>query len=407
MAQYKNKNSFFWKFKQIIQRIFILDFFEVAFFLIEHLFVKEKKRLLFLIWGHEIFSDNSKYLFEYLNKKNDFEVNLFVRDKKIYKELFRKYPQQTIYAFSLKGFKTFFKSKTVIISNGLDKFYFLPYYLSPRNKNIIQLWHGSLFKRLGFQVKNWEKIKSKKVFQKYSKFIACSTLERFMVSSCFDIEIDDVWVSDYPRNDYFFDTDNSLLEEHPYLNSKVILYAPTWREEGYKVKFFPFDDVDIAQIQCFLEQNDTYLLIRGHKEECERIYNNYDLPIDQTSRILPASQEIFPEGEKLLQHVNILITDYSGIYNDFLLLNRPIIFIPYDLKEYSTYRGVLLDYDKYTAGPKIFNQKDFLKEIETYLNNPKKDSELRLKLRDIFHDYSDGKACERIEDNIIKFLNEK
>ena len=74
---------------------------------------------------------------------------------------------------------------------------------------------------------------------------------------------------------------------------------------------------------------------------------------------------------EILPAVDLLITDYSGIYLDFLLCDNPVMFIPYDLKQYQTeLRGLLFDYDLFTPGSKIDTLKNFIKEGQIYLDNP-------------------------------------
>ena len=122
------------------------------------------------------------------------------------------------------------------------------------------------------------------------------------------------------------------------------------------------------------------------------------------NRIIYASSEQFPDTQVLLYYTNILITDYSGIYFDFLLLKRPIIFYDYDFEEYNRVRGFLFDYYEHTPGPKVKTQEELLKAIERYLENPSLDKEKRELLKNKFHKYTDGKASERVYNKIKELL---
>ncbi len=90
-----------------------------------------------------------------------------------------------------------------------------------------------------------------------------------------------------------------------------------------------------------------------------------------------------------------LITDYSSIYLDYMLLERPIVFLPYDLEDYENSVGFTMDYMENTPGPKPSSQEDFIevlkkikespevyineiKNLNLKLNNPQKDSCKRL-----------------------------
>lgn len=405
MAKYKNKSALLWKTKRVIKNYILLDLMSLLSSFFEFSHKKDENLLLYYFQKNEKFSDNSKYLFEYLEKNSNYKQLLFTVDKRLYDELKVLYPNKVIYGISSKGFKTFFKAKTVLVSTGIDRISYYPYLLSTKFKNVIQLWHGSMFKRLVYQVKDWDKIKSRKEYQKFTSFVACSTMEKFMVACSFNMHIDDVWVTNYPRNDYVLNPSVDLSVENPYLKKKTILYAPTWREEGHKVEFFPFNDVDILKIQALLEEKDAYLLIRGHASEMERIAELYNLDLSNTSRIISAHQEIFPRTEQLLPHVDVLITDYSGIAIDYLLLNRPIIYLPYDLETYCSYRGLMYEYDDFVAGPKVYSQKEFIETLHMYLESPEIDSDTRLLKQKQFHDHCDGKACERIKEKLGGILH--
>ncbi len=407
MAKYKNKQALKWRFKRLIKNLFLLDILAFFYFTADKLTTVNNNRIIYFLAKGEKFNDNIRFFYEYMIKNSDYENVILVNDTELYKTLIIENQSGIFKSRSIKGFLLFLKTKTIVIANGLDKMSFFPYYLSPRTKNIIQLWHGSLFKRLGFQVKNWQDIKKRKEYQRFSKFVVCSTLEKFMAASCFNMCIDDIWITDYPRNDYLLNPTKDLTKKHNYLKNKTILYAPTWREEGNKVIFFPFEDKNLSEIQEFLEQNNAYLLIRGHSEELERIYNQYDLSIEMTNRILPANQKIFPETAELLPYIDILITDYSGIYHDFLLLKRPIIFIPYDLEQYSEYRGIMLNYNNYTAGYKVYTQNQLIRKIGNLFENPNLCGDERIKMMETFHDFYNGKACERIKNKIEILLEKK
>ena len=66
----------------------------------------------------------------------------------------------------------------------------------------------------------------------------------------------------------------------------------------------------------------------------------------------------------LLKLIDVLITDYSSIYFDFMLTNKPIIFFPYDLEEYlMKSREMYFDYEEFTPGNKVFIQEDLEKAL--------------------------------------------
>lgn len=89
---------------------------------------------------------------------------------------------------------------------------------------------------------------------------------------------------------------------------------------------------------------------------------------------------------------------------DYLLLDRPIVFVPYDLAAYENSPGLLYDYDYITPGPKVYKFRDMVREIDDYASNPSKDSERRNHIKLMFHKYDDGMAYRRIYE-LVKNLS--
>ena len=105
--------------------------------------------------------------------------------------------------------------------------------------------------------------------------------------------------------------------------------------------------------------------------------------------------------------VDLLITDYSSVYFDYLLLDRPIIFVPVDLEEYRKTRGFLLEpYDYWTPGKKALNQKDLQNMIlQSFIKDD--NVERRNELKNIVHYYQDGNSSERVWNLIDRILMKK
>ena len=106
-----------------------------------------------------------------------------------------------------------------------------------------------------------------------------------------------------------------------------------------------------------------------------------------------------------MPYVDVLVTDYSSIWIDYLLLDRPIIYIPYDLEEYLRTKGLFLEFEKNTPGFKANNYKEFVSQIETYLRKPMEHAGWRKDIRDMYHKYQDRNSCHRVY-NLIKELKQ-
>lgn len=405
MSSKFNKKQQFVNFMQKIVFLHIVLFvMRICYFIFEKLVRKDKRIALFFLTENFYF-DNSRYLFEYMREKNDFNSILFTPHKSLYHELNEKFPGEVVYAWSLKGFFLFLKSKNTIISYGISSAAFMPYYLHEKCKNIIYLGHGTPMKKMGLQTPVWRKYGKKKQLQTYSYMAGSSPLEQIIHAAGFDISMDNVWVSGLPRNDYLLqdvNLDPSLLVANPFLDRKIILYAPTWREEGHKTHFFPFDDFNADQLSKFLEKEDAYILVRGHKEDIKRDSVEKTHDFFSIDRVIKADQDRFPDVYQLLPFVDILITDYSSLWIDYLLLDRPIVFLPYDLEEYKQYKGFFIDFEENTPGAKSENQKEFITHLQRYFEKPQTHAKWRKKIRDMYHTYQDAASCERVFQEIKK-----
>src|SRR5207245_1086903 len=101
----------------------------------------------------------------------------------------------------------------------------------------------------------------------------------------------------------------------------------------------------------------------------------------------------------------ILITDYSSVFFDFMLLDRPVIFYPYDFDEFlieSTH--LYYDYYKELPGPFAKNEEELFELIKTIelIFNQKEYREKYDKFKNRFNYYKDGKSCERLYNRLLK-----
>ena len=119
----------------------------------------------------------------------------------------------------------------------------------------------------------------------------------------------------------------------------VVLYAPTWRSDGTE------DTVDTEQLMQDLEalaKLDIKLLYRGHHRMDKKIK---DRKVGKKLRNVTIPPQHISSNE-LLTAVDILITDYSSIFFDFLPTGRPIVHYVYDLDQYAPTRGLNLKADE-------------------------------------------------------------
>jgi len=116
---------------------------------------------------------------------------------------------------------------------------------------------------------------------------------------------------------------------------------------------------------------------------------------------LDPTLDIYP----LLKEADLLITDYSSIYFDFLHLDRPIIFFVYDLESYKNERGFYFDFEKMTPGPKARTLKELIEKIEEIILKGEDAYKIkRRKIRELMFDKEAGSACERLYNLISQII---
>jgi CDP-glycerol glycerophosphotransferase (TagB/SpsB family) len=152
----------------------------------------------------------------------------------------------------------------------------------------------------------------------------------------------------------------------------------------------------------FLNDNDILFLLKLHPYEEKFFYNIYKSSNIKNLRFI--TNNLLDQHKidlyKIVNSTDLLITDYSSVYFDYLLTNKPILFTPTDLDSYSSSRGLLVeDYDFWTPGLKAFNLDEFMRlSIISVEKDPFKLK--RKQLKNEIHRYADGMSTDRF----IKFL---
>lgn len=333
---------------------------------------------------------NSSALFEYFEEKKDNRAYYITKNKKLYNQLRIKFHKKVLYAYSLRSLLVFAKAKVLFISHGLGDI--SPYYLVPKSKKVINLWHSPFLKKVGI-AHNGLTNDLEALISVQDYFITSSKFEAQFIKQSFNLKDEHIWITGTPRNDNVLKKSEALRNKFSFLEKRVILYAPTFRDDGSQVNYFPFSDFNLESLENYLEQNNAVVLIRGHFNE---FTNHGDDKAAHSRLIMSANQDKFPDIQQLLPFVDILITDYSGVFIDFLLLDKPILFFPYDLEKYKKDRGFYYSFEDHTPGPMIYSQENFINALNTYFKNPNHDSLIRQKQRNLFFDEQDSKASYRI-----------
>jgi CDP-glycerol glycerophosphotransferase len=277
------------------------------------------------------------------------------------------------------------------------------------NTTYIQLWHGTPLKKLAMDMDvlkssdGMELAEYKRLFKKNTEtwdyLISQSdyTTEKFR--SSFDFK-KIILNTGFPRNDILVKKNNKecidliKIGYNIPLDKKVILYAPTWRDdEFYENGIYKFSSqIDFGLLK--KELSDTHvILVKLHYLVEDSIewsnYQGFVYKFDQSWDI----QELYLISD-------VLLTDYSSVMFDYSILKRPMIIYAYDYKKYrDNLRGFYFNIFKVFPGPIVENTQDLLKSIKTYDYNDYE--EKYIEFVDKFTSYDDGNASSKIIDLIL------
>lgn len=361
--------------KKIIRNIVI--FFYKIFF---HLLNSKKNIILFESSNGRNYTGNPKYIYEYFlnsSKKDKFKYVWSLEDT-----------SQTIPGKPIKVRKNRLKYLYYSI---VSTFWIFdsrhPHYLEKKSDCIyIQTWHGTPLKKLALDMDklnmggntNIEEYKSNFRLNTFfwDYLIVQNDFSEDIFKRAFDFK-GSFLKTGYPRNDIIINKKNDdkliskIKKEFKIAeDKKIILYAPTWRDnEFYKEQQYKFStniDFDLMKEKL---ANDYVFIVKYHYLVKDSIdwdkYSDFIIVADEKQDI-----------QNLYLISDILITDYSSVMFDFSLLNKPMIFYTYDLKFYKeNIRGFYFNIEKEVPGPIIENNE----ELALYLKN--------FRLKDYFSDY--------------------
>lgn len=310
------------------------------------------------------------------NKNHSFEANL----EYIAKELDNRNDSGKNYEYkfipkdslSFANIRDFASSKYVFL---VDNFFPLAF-MNVEGMKWVQLWHGTgLFKKFGYDLLNDEDKKIMEMFAPKIDLVSVSSenvadiyARNFYVDKSkvkpFGVPRNDFYDEEHLSDDYLSNLRESFEKDYPQLKGKkLVLYAPTFREDPKNNAVFDYFDVE----KFLNELGDEYALaIRLHpnyKRFCDEEHN-IDLE-DLTNRYDIINFTGFKDEQKLLILADILVADYSSIMVDYTILKKPAILFDYDLEDYLyKERGFYFDYEERVPGKIVYNIDELIEAIK-------------------------------------------
>jgi len=277
----------------------------------------------------------------------------------------------------------------------------------------LQTWHGTLLKRIGFDIENPQFISGTAYFDhlaadvaQWDLLLSPNPFSTPLMRRAFRYE-GEIGEFGYPRNDLLRRPDTeavaSSVRDRLGLppGKRVVLYAPTWRDNQVYAngKRYRFDmRLDLEQAWRTLGE-DYVFLIRGHHQMAD------DVPSGMRPGFA-VNVTAYPDISELYLVSDVLVTDYSSAMFDYAVTGRPMLFFTYDLADYrDNLRGFYLDFEAEVPGPLLATSEEVcaaLAGVESVTASYRAQYE-RFVSR--FCSLDDGKAAARVCDRVFGSLH--
>lgn len=297
---------------------------------------------------------------------------------------------------SLKDMRILLTSKVIVADGYMD----ILLKIKKRDKQfLLQLWNSAgAFKRFGLDADNTRsKITERKLHEQYSAVCVTSEECKQYYSHALNLPYDKFLNIGRPDTDRLMSNlgkqtlRDKIYKKHPLLkDKKIYLYCPTFREaEGHKIKFEP--NINWARIENSLDDNEIFLIHR-HPVMHENLLRGKFYP-----NVKDYSSEPLNE---LLSVADVLITDYSSVMFDGVLLNLPIVFYCPDIKKYN--RNFYVRYPIDLPGNVTENGEELIDTIRKSIKEGVSPKAEDFKKRHLSS--CDGHSTQRVVDLILEKL---
>lgn len=378
--------------------------YKSAFAVVSLLIPANKKLAVFESYHGKQYSDSPRAIYEYM-KENNPEYKLVWSVDRASVKYFAQKDVEYVRRFSIRWLWIMTRAKYWV--NNVRFPLWIP---KPKHTIYIQTWHGTPLKRLAMDMDavhmpgtNTKKYKANFLRESSNWDYLVSpnaySTEIFQRAFQFDRKMIE---SGYPRNDFLHnsnneETINNLKRKFNLpLDKKLILYAPTWRDNQFfrKGKYKFNLELDLMRMQ--EELGDSYIVImRMHY----LVAQNMDLSQFEGFAYDFSHLEDIRE---LYLISDLLVTDYSSVFFDYANLRRPMIFFTYDIEDYrDNLRGFYFDFEEKAPGLLTKTTEELIEEIKNIERSNFKLSERFEEFYQKFCYLECGQSSKRVVDEVF------
>lgn len=339
------------------------------------------------------YCDNAMYFFRHCNHRGDKRAVWLARSRAVVSEV-RADGYEAHHILSPRGIWLGLRAKWHV-------FDVVPDDTGPTNCGalLLNLWHGVPLKDIRFlkrrvgKVSWWRQLVRRALAGRgrldKSYFVHPNDIHVRHILDSFELLEANIIYANLPRNIVFAPGETTRgwckRRDAPMVDrlraltnegARIIGYFPTWRGDASDQFLGTTDLTAIEQVNTFLKERNCYLLTKWHdcvyaayrhagsNSEAERLLDN--LRAQSNFLVLDFDADL----NSHLPSCDILVTDYSSVFFDFLFTDRPILFLAYDLESYESKWGFFFDYRSFVPGPVIRDIKGLMTSLSEQLDAP-------------------------------------
>lgn len=364
---------------------FLVDYIFPVFSYINKIIPKDDRTIFFYCANDEL-NDNSEAVFDHLVEhgyNERYKIVCGVGNPKKYRN---RITDNVFFIPKNRCIMQYMKSGHILYCMGK-----MP--IKPTKKQtVIHMWHGVPLKKIGLlsNVSN-----GKEFFFTY--VCAPSETWRPIMAVAFGCPEQNVCLCGEPKADKLFLPKKKSKE-------KLIVWVPTFRQSAYlgyndsdQKNLLPlFSQYEWEGLNTYLTDRDVRIVVKLHPMQNLKGFTSFKL---SNFEIYGAEFFVKEKGDifEMMSQSDALISDYSGMFLDYLVLNRPICYVLDDYEDYKKTRGfVFEDPLEFMPGHKAYTKEDLFAFIDDVAGGVDHYFEERKNVNARVNRYSDGKNCERV-----------
>ena len=386
----KKPSAFKRKLKSKVQKR-ITRMYHIVYGFNHHFRRGKKKHLLFLSEKSETLALNMAAIYHRMQERG--------LDQEFVIEFSLRNTEDIVYSkrSSAKMIAKIGRADVIIVDDHIP---FFNNFMLAEDTVMIQVWHaGAGFKGVGYS--RWGHYGCPGVFSCHRQYTYCISGSKeinHFFSEQFGILDEQIIPTGMPRMDQYLDPEvrkeatARIYERYPGIRGrKVILFAPTYRGQSRQNAYYPYELIDFDGLYRYAQAHNAAVLFKMHP------WVHGDVPIDERYRDRFYSVNDYPNINELFYITDLLITDYSSGMYEFLLMNKPMLFFPFDKNQYSVSRGFHRDYDTNVPGKICYTFAEILDALEHEDYQFEKVGSMLSK----YFDKVDTHNCDRVIDWLI------